>query len=264
MDLDAGKLKIEDNCYYVLARRPFSPCAVMLHEDIIDCFNFAYGMSYGGTGEHRGHRSGGLIERTRGQIFINTFQGKMAEFAVYRFFLSKNILMNKPDTGQFGLGKWDSFDLICQGKYLSIKSTKEYGNLLLLETKDWNENGEYMVDIIKLYEMLEKNIGDYYKEGNSGAKYGRVKGVATHQEGKPPYLSKFYQTRIKYISPNGFLLPILGAFRALVEIGEDGNYRWKKDPYIIMDSVGSTLVNTTIEMSRQLGNNPSHMKLMIL
>lgn len=60
-----------------------------------------------------------------------------------------------------------------------------------------------------------------------------------------------------YISPNGFLIPILGAFRALVYEDENGLYAWRKDPFRILDNVGSTLVNTTVDMSRQLGNNPN-------
>ena len=52
-------------------------------------------MSYGGEGAHRDSRSGGSMHRKKGQVFINTFQGKMAEYALYRFFLSKNIQMEK-------------------------------------------------------------------------------------------------------------------------------------------------------------------------
>ena len=114
-----------------------------------------------------------------------------------------------------------------------------------------------IVDIIKLYDKIESSMGDFYKEDTSGGKYGRVKGVATHQDGKPPFRSKFYQNKMKYISPNGFLIPILGAFRALVIEGEDGKYKWVKDPFEVLEQVGSTLVNTTVDMSRQLGNNPN-------
>lgn len=149
MENEAWKLRIdiEKNSYYVHAIRIFKEYASMLKEDKEECFDFAYGMSFGNEGEHRASRSGGTIKRTPGQIFINTFQGKMAEFALYRFFQSKNICVEKPDTEKYDLGVWDSFDLTCQGKKISVKSTKEYGNLLLLETKDWNDNGEYIPNI---------------------------------------------------------------------------------------------------------------------
>jgi hypothetical protein len=61
---------------------------------------------------------------------------------------------------------------------------------------------------------------------------------------------------MEYISPNGFIYPVLGAFRALVH-EEDGVFKWKSDPFKILDEVGSVLVGNTIEMSRSLGNNPN-------
>lgn len=149
MEFEAGDLRIEieSNSYHVQDKKRFLAYAQMLSADKQECFDFAYDMTYGRTGEHRDHRSGGTLQRTLGQVFINTYQGKMAEFALYRFFLSRNIQMEKPDTGRYELGQWDSFDLECQGKHISVKSTKEYGNLLLLETKDWNDNGEYVPNV---------------------------------------------------------------------------------------------------------------------
>ena len=146
MDYEAGDLliEVETNSYYVQNKKRFVAYASMLSDDKQKSFDFAYGMSYGKEGEHRDHRTGGNHHRTKGQIFINTFQGKMAEFAIYRYLQSRNIELNCPDTQRFELGKWDSFDLDCQGKHISVKSTKSYGDLLLLETKDWTDNGEYV------------------------------------------------------------------------------------------------------------------------
>ncbi len=56
-------------------------------------------------------------------------------------------------------------------------------------------------------------------------------------------------------SPNGFIYPILGAFRALVE-EKDGHYSWKKNPFAVLEKVGVDLVESTVSMSRSLGNNP--------
>lgn len=143
MDYVTRGLLVEGNNYYVKDKKSFRAYGNIKDEDKKECFEFAFDMSYGDIGEHRSSRSGGTIHRKHGQIFINTFQGKMAEFALYRFLLSKNIETEKPDITRNSLGKWDSFDLQCQGKHISVKSTKSYGNLLLLEEKDWNDNGEY-------------------------------------------------------------------------------------------------------------------------
>lgn len=113
-----------------------------------------------------------------------------------------------------------------------------------------------MVDIFKLYDKLEKNMREYYANNIPNKKYGAVTGVTVRKEGKSPYKTKFYKQEIDYITPSGFLYPILGAFRALVK-EENGVYTWKKDPFKVMDNIGAELVNSTINMSRELGNNPN-------
>lgn len=114
-----------------------------------------------------------------------------------------------------------------------------------------------MVDIVKLYDELEKNMGLYYKGDNPGVKkYGSVTGVSIHKPGKPDFKSKFYNEKMEYMSPNGFIYPILGSFRALVT-EKNGVYQWKKDPFKVLEDIGPTLVDTTVDISRQLGNNPN-------
>lgn len=147
MDYQAGDLRIDGNNYYVQSKKRFYAYASVLGKDKEECFNFAYDMSYAKKGEHRDSRSGGSDHRTIGQIFINTFQGKMAEFALYRYLESRQIDVDKPDMETYELGKWDLYDLNCQGRHFSVKSTKWYGDLLLLETKDWNDKGEYIPNI---------------------------------------------------------------------------------------------------------------------
>ena len=96
----------------------------------------------------------------------------------------------------------------------------------------------------------------YYSNGVSNKKYGAVTGVTPKKEGKEAFKTKFYQENMDYLTPNGFIYPILGAFRALLKDNE-GGYEWKKNPIEIMDKVGAELVSNTINMSRELGNNPN-------
>lgn len=147
MDYEAGDLRIEGNNYYVQSKRKFVEYAKMDLYDTKKCFDFAYDMSYGNAGEHRDHRNGGIAHRENGQIFVNTFQGKMAEYAVYRYLKSKNIQVELPDLETYSLGQWDLFDLECKNKHISVKSTKSFGQLLLLEERDWNWNGEYVPNL---------------------------------------------------------------------------------------------------------------------
>lgn len=147
-DFSSGDLIKVGNNYHVQHKKHFFAYATMLQSDRQECFEFAYNMTYAKIGEHRDSRSGGTLHRTAGQIFINTFQGKMAEFALYRYLQSHQIDMEKPDTKEYKKGIWDSFDLDCQNKHISVKSTKSYGQLLLLETKDWNDDGEYVPNLL--------------------------------------------------------------------------------------------------------------------
>lgn len=114
-----------------------------------------------------------------------------------------------------------------------------------------------MVDIFKLYDQLELNARDYYSGGIPGKKYGSVTGITKKKEGKPSFKTKFYKNSTDYLTPNGFLMPIMGAFRALVDIDENGYYYWKKNPFEIMNKLGADLMESTVDMSRTLGNNPN-------
>ncbi|MYL54192.1 hypothetical protein GLW08_12675 [Pontibacillus yanchengensis] len=134
--------------------KSFSPHGEFREEIIDEVFNFAYGMSFGSEGVHRNYRSGGTHQRKNGEVFADTFQGKLAEFAIYNIFTSQGLEVSRPDTDMYNLGSWDSGDFEIGKRKLSIKSTKSYGQLLLLESKDWNEDGLYIPDI-------EKNGGKY-------------------------------------------------------------------------------------------------------
>ena len=123
---------------------------VCFEKNILDkCFNFAYEMAFGRIGEHRAYRSGGSKNRANGEIFIDSFQGKLAEYALWLELKRLGINSCEPDINTYGLGEWDDVDLDVNGIKISIKSTKYYGQLLLLECKDWNSDGIYIPNISK-------------------------------------------------------------------------------------------------------------------
>lgn len=130
---------------YINSTKSFNPIGGFKEETIDKVFNFAYDMTFGGKGSHKAKRSGGTIKRTELKIFINAFQGKLAEFATcnifWKFF---GIKLPHPDLETYKLGKWDRFDFEYRDKIISVKSTKYFGNLLLLEAEDWSLNGEYL------------------------------------------------------------------------------------------------------------------------
>jgi len=113
-----------------------------------------------------------------------------------------------------------------------------------------------MLDIFKLYDRLERRIADYYKQSTPSGAYGKFKCITIPKAGSNQAKTKFYHNDRNYISPNGFLFPILGSLRALLE-EKNGEYRWTKNPFDILDKVGPALVSTTIARYGTLGNNPS-------
>jgi len=144
------KLIQNGNAYTIVNPKAFQNDNRFKDETIDRVFDFAYSMTFG-EGEHRDHRTGGTLARKKGQIFANTLQGKLAELAIYNLFRATNkeaySQLSSPDFSVYGLGVWDDCDIVLGDIKFSIKSTKHYGNLLLLETKDWNAKGEYIPNL---------------------------------------------------------------------------------------------------------------------
>ncbi len=138
------QLSQQNNNYYITSRVPFLPTGYIPVSFVRETFNFSYQMTFAQAGEHRDHRTGGTHNRRNGEIFANTFQGKLAEFALYLTLSNKGIPVAEPDLSVFGLGTWDSVDLTINNLNLSIKSTKSFGNLLLLEENDWDTQANYI------------------------------------------------------------------------------------------------------------------------
>ena len=150
------KLRVVGNSYYNDLRRVYKnfPISAELLEKVT---LFAYDMCFG-EGHHRRHRTGGVLQRHAGEQFCNTFQGKLAEVVLRNYLISKGYKCDEPDFNVFGEGIWDDTDLIINGKSLSVKSAAFFSNLLLLESRDYDNEGNYLPNL---------NIGatacyDYY------------------------------------------------------------------------------------------------------
>ena len=59
----------------------------------------------------------------------------------------------KPDIEKWELGKWDDEDFSINHKLINVKSMAFFSNLLLLETKDWDDEGLYIPND-KLYDYF--------------------------------------------------------------------------------------------------------------
>lgn len=137
-------LKQEENSYMTTRKVAYKKVRNLKDKTIDKVFEFAYTMAF--DEKHRKKRSGGKIKRKNGEIFANTFQGKLAECAAVNFFHKYDDAI-EIDFDTYDLGIWDKVDITVCKKEIAVKSTKYFGQLLLLETEDWNGSGEYIPNI---------------------------------------------------------------------------------------------------------------------
>jgi len=137
--------KENSNYYYVSNPRRFTGVSV-LKNDIQKVIEFAYAMCFG-EGHHRANRTGGHYARKAGEKFCNTFQGKLAEQMLYNYFISQGLKVQEPDFRILDVGAWDDSDLEINGIKINIKSVASQSNLLLLETRDWDQHGRYLPNV---------------------------------------------------------------------------------------------------------------------
>lgn len=160
-------MSYSNDSYMVNHKKTFENNVKINKDDVRKCLQFCFDMTYGNNGEHRNHRSGGNKRRNLKEIFQDVFIGKMGEIAFY--FWCKNrgkVEISEVDFDCFDLGKWDSSDFIIKKKNenkifkVAVKTTKEFGNLLLLEMKDWKVIGEEAIYIPNT--LKDKDDGFYH------------------------------------------------------------------------------------------------------
>ena len=90
----------------------------------------------------------------------------------------------------------------------------------------------------ELYDMLYEEIPNAYNK--SGGSFGKITAVKIYDPDKaaeknPKYLrsaptTPFYQKSADYTCPDGFIVPLLYGFRALLKVDKDGLLVWKTNP----------------------------------
>lgn len=136
------KLTQIDNNYEINSKLSFGNGSHVecYQNDLEQAFLFSWNMTFGAEGEHRSFRSGGQLIRNDLQKFCDVFIGKLGEVAFFNIFKKRKLVdqITNIDYECYGLGKWDSSDFIINNQYhIAVKTTKHFGNLLLLEEKDW-------------------------------------------------------------------------------------------------------------------------------
>ena len=104
--------------------------------------------------------------------------------------------------------------------------------------------------LVNLYEKILVKLPEYYakykEDEGSKAKFGLVRGIEASDDRYTPYTNQ----KMKYSIPDGYIYPILGAFRCLLEYDSNTKTgRWLKDPLDMLDLTGSRLTQNVFESS---------------
>lgn len=109
-------------------------------------------------------------------------------------------------------------------------------------------------DIFKLWDRIET---EFDTKAKIAKKVYKVKKYAKFDNGQIVGKSMISNKDMDYYLPKGLIYPLVGAFRALIEIDPVTNkYRWKKDPYKAWDLIGPNLTRTLLNASSDLGDTP--------
>lgn len=109
-------------------------------------------------------------------------------------------------------------------------------------------------DIFLLWDTIERHFTDASEQ--LGKRYGRKKYSNYDKDKRPPAL--FSNAQLNYSVPRGILYPLVGAFRALVEVDENGQYNWAVPPQKAWEDTKADLVAAALATSEELANNPAN------
>jgi hypothetical protein len=115
------------------------------------------------------------------------------------------------------------------------------------------------VDIMKLYEHIHSEFKTQYAAFNkltkdSGAHFGKRREI-TYRPDNPAVLP-FTGASVSHVVPDGWLYPILAAFRMLLRFNGTRPAKWVVDPFDFFDEYGYELVGDVIDQSQAYGFNP--------
>ena len=100
-------------------------------------------------------------------------------------------------------------------------------------------------DIFRLWETIESNFA--LQAGNTGRRYGTRK-YSKYNAGNIVGYSMFEQKPLQHLVPKGIMYPLVGSFRALIQVDNaTGKYYWKKDPIVVWEEIGAKLVATILD-----------------
>lgn len=109
--------------------------------------------------------------------------------------------------------------------------------------KNYQKLANLLPELVKLYDTIELELKNKYKEINEKGRFGALRGVEATGEDKT-YRTYYLEKNSEYKIANGFILPIFGAFRALIN---PNTLDWEANPNEIWELVGGALLKNTLD-----------------
>lgn len=134
-------------------------------------------------------------------------------------------------------------------------SKKRCLELFVNEPEKFKPLAPIVPDVLELYEHLIAHAKDYYLEHVPGGKFvqweGAVKPLQRTKDTLP-----LTGEEVKYRVADGWLIPLLAAFRALLQV-KNAKVSWLVDPKVIYRRTGGRLIRILYETHTTLGKNPN-------
>lgn len=130
--------------------------------------------------------------------------------------------------------------------YTGKESTlKRFVNLDKLDREKMLCNmSDVIPGIFNIWEYIETKYAELSQK--AGKRYTSRK-YSKYSEKDIVSKSAFYEQEMHYMVPKGMIYPIVGAFRALIEIDENNKYKWRKPPELMLDKMASKLVGIVLD-----------------
>lgn len=142
----------------------------------------------------------------------------------------------------------DVYGNICNVFPIQCYSGKEASLKKFLNVKKRDSMLKNMKDIVSdifdLYEVIETEFSSKGTEAKK--RYGSRK-YSKFDNNNPVGKSFIKGSELRYIVPKGLIYPLLGAFRALIQVDDKGLYSWKVSPFEIWEKLGSQLVAIVLD-----------------
>lgn len=134
-------------------------------------------------------------------------------------------------------------------------SKKRCFDMFIDEPAKYRPLAPILPDILEFYEHLLIKAREYYLELVPGGKFVQWEG-AVKQLKRTTDVLPLTGEEVEYRIAEGWMIPLLAAFRALVQV-KDGKAGWLVRPEVIYKRVGGRLIRILYETHTTLGKNPN-------